>query len=153
MFLGGQVRQKKKGVTGAGIAGMRTFRVCLGQPESHGRIEILLDAPVDIDSGGSERAVGDGIGRVEREGAASMFFQLRTQGIGAAASHRCQSERCGLAEQSGRLFGVVGEDHAGPGAPNAEQSFHHHAVAINPAIAGGRLNHRVLARNLIGGQR
>ena len=34
---------------------------------------------------------------------------------------------------------------AGAGAFEAEQRFHHHAIAINPAILSGRLDHGVLA--------
>src|SRR5208282_6155783 len=56
-------------------------------------------------------------------------------------------------QQLGGVFGVVGEDDAGAGAADAYERFHHDAVALDPAVAGGGFDHGVFAGDLIGRER
>ncbi len=48
---------------------------------------------------------------------------------------------------------VVGDDDVCARAFDAHERFHHHALFIYPAALGGGLDHRVLARDMIGSQR
>jgi len=57
----------------------------------------------------------------------------------------------GLSQQSGRHLGVVSEDDAGAGAPDTQESFHQHALVIDPIVPGSGLDHGVFAGDLVGG--
>jgi hypothetical protein len=48
------------------------------------------------------------------------------------------------------LARVVGQDGRGAGAAEGQQRLEHGAVAVDPAVRGGRFDHRVLARDLVG---
>src|SRR3954471_4060386 len=56
-----------------------------------------------------------------------------------------------LAQELRGFFGVVREDHVGAGAADRQQRRHHDAVVVDPALLGGGLEHRVLARDVVGG--
>src|SRR4051812_24579382 len=51
----------------------------------------------------------------------------------------------------GDLGRPVGEDQVRPGPADAEDRFQHRGLAVDPAVRGGGLDHRVLAGNLVGG--
>src|SRR5258708_28922858 len=51
------------------------------------------------------------------------------------------------------VLSIISEDDASPRPPNADQGFHHHPLALDPAIAGRSLDHGVLARYLVSRQR
>src|SRR5437868_9582185 len=51
------------------------------------------------------------------------------------------------------LDGVVGEDDVGARAPDARQRLQHRAPLVYPAALGGGLDHRVLAGDVVGGER
>src|SRR3984885_15531223 len=57
-----------------------------------------------------------------------------------------------LREQLGGVFGEVGEVENSSGAADAQQGFHHDAVAFDPAVLSGGFDHGVFAGNLISGQ-
>jgi hypothetical protein len=54
-------------------------------------------------------------------------------------------------QQSGGVFGVVGEDDARPRAPDALQRFHQDAIAFDLSILSGGFDHAVFTGDLIGG--
>src|SRR5262245_35213873 len=55
-----------------------------------------------------------------------------------------------LREQTGGVACVVRDDDVGSGAPDGSQRFDHRARLVDPAVARGRLEHRVLAADVIG---
>src|SRR5690242_15290512 len=60
--------------------------------------------------------------------------------------------RRGSGEEAGGVFGVVSEDDVGAGAADRGERFHHHAITVNPVVAGGGFDHGVFAGDLVGGQ-
>src|SRR5579864_8834585 len=56
-----------------------------------------------------------------------------------------------LSEQPGGVFGEVSQDDLRTGAADRSQRLEHHPLAIEPALGDSRLEHRVLTRNLVGG--
>src|SRR5437867_10615591 len=54
-----------------------------------------------------------------------------------------------LRERTGRLACVVGDDDVRAGAADPRQRFQHRAALVDPAVAGGRLEHGVLAAHVI----
>src|SRR4051812_38219164 len=73
--------------------------------------------------------------------------RLRAGGLAGApptASPRGGAVRT-VAEALGYLGGPVGEDDLGAGSLDRGERLHDDAVAIDPAVRGGRLDHRVLA--------
>src|SRR4030095_11960896 len=79
----------------------------------------------------------------------------------STAERVMRSDKCETSarlEPLGRIDGGVGEgavrarvvwDAARPGAFEGQQPLHHRPFAVEPAVAGGRLEHRVLAADLI----
>ncbi len=56
-----------------------------------------------------------------------------------------------LGEKLRCIFRVIRQDNAGSSAPDTEQRLHHYAIALDPSILCGGLNHRVFSRDLIRG--
>ena len=56
-----------------------------------------------------------------------------------------------LAEPLGRLLGVVGEDDVGARAAEARERLEGDLLLVEPPALSGCLEHRVLARDVIGG--
>jgi len=50
-----------------------------------------------------------------------------------------------LGQQLRRFLGVVSQYHARTGAADRDERFHHHALPVDPLVAGGGFDHRVLA--------
>src|ERR1043165_4881781 len=64
--------------------------------------------------------------------------------------------RCGTSlwlhsKQPSRLAREVSDDDVGARAPYAEERVHHDALAIDPSAIGSRVNHSVLATDLVRG--
>ena len=57
------------------------------------------------------------------------------------------------AQRARDLGGPVGEDDVGARAADRDQRLHDHPVPVDPAVGRGRLDHRVLAADLVGGHR
>ena len=79
----------------------------------------------------------------------------RRRGLGAfrPGTTASSAARAGQRRLPGHLEGVVGQDHLGAGPPDRQQRLHDRAVAVDPALGGGRLDHRVLPRHLVGRDR
>ena len=66
---------------------------------------------------------------------------------------RTDAEATTLPQPAGGVTGVIGEDQIGTGAPEAEQGLEHDGPFIDPAPLGGGLHHRVLAADVVSGDR
>src|SRR5512132_1522608 len=53
----------------------------------------------------------------------------------------------------GGVLRVVREDQIGAGAPDRGEHLEHDGAFVEPAVLGGRLHHRVLARDVVRGRR
>jgi hypothetical protein len=49
------------------------------------------------------------------------------------------------AQQLGCILRIIGENHARPRAPDAEQRLHHDALPLDPSVPRRSLDHRILA--------
>src|SRR5439155_18989653 len=58
-----------------------------------------------------------------------------------------------LVEQLARVRRVIADDDVRAGAADAEQGLHHDAILVDPTVGRSRLDHRVLARHGVRGDR
>src|SRR5690625_5455316 len=91
---------------------------------------------------GVEKGRGTGLGTVLETGLGTKFAlcsEELAQMIGQAAR-----------EPAGDLARVVGQHGRCAGPPEGEQRLEDHPIAVDPAVGSGRLDHRILAGDLIG---
>src|SRR5690625_2093898 len=89
-----------------------------------------------------EKGRGTALGTVLETGLWPMFAlctEELAQMIGQAAR-----------EPAGDLARVVGQHGRCAGPPEGEQPLEDHPIAVDPAVGSGRLDHRILAGDLIG---
>src|SRR5256885_16790853 len=68
-----------------------------------------------------------------------------TRAAAAISAGRAYGERIASSRGEGGLARVVRDDDVGARASDGRQGFQHRAALVEPAIHGGRLEHRVLA--------
>src|SRR5262245_20154147 len=76
--------------------------------------------------------------------------------IAYSALAETRMERSGLAavlEHARGVLGEIGDDDVRPGPADRGQRLHHRPLLVEPAELAGRLDHRVLPRHRVRGQR
>src|SRR6185312_11085102 len=75
-----------------------------------------------------------------------------TSKVGAACPSRSASAAASLSNGASGFPGVISNDDVGAGAADRRQAFEHRALLVEPAVARGGLQHRVLAADVIRGR-
>ena len=78
---------------------------------------------------------------------------LTPPGESLSSSLYSVSERSMGSEHPRHVLGEIGDYHIGAGAPDPDEGLSHDALLVDPSVGRGRLDHGVLAGDLVGGQR
>src|ERR1051325_2547868 len=90
--------------------------------------------------------------RAMNSGAAPTALNART-GLSTPRGRRDGRNGSSSCERAGGVAGVVRDDDVGAGASDGRQRFHDRARLVDPPVARGGFEHRVLAADVIGGRR
>ncbi len=136
-------------VVGARVAASATGMLL---PRKGLRVLVIDRATFPSDTLSSHQLQTPGVARMRRWG---LLDRLQAAGVREAGPRAaaCCGAAARASDEGGRLGSPVGKDHRRARALDRGERLEHDPFPIQPAVAGRRLDHRVLAADVVGGDR